>query len=113
MSTHDAAWDFQPMLPGFVEYRRIPKQRKRSSKKSGTRGRHRSAAFYRAIVPLPTDNRGQLLEIGPYSVLKRTDGQYIVVRYEDRTNRAGRVEVEMVVGSDKRAAVVELVRLAS
>lgn len=58
------------------------------------------------VVPLPTDDRGRELAIGPFRVLQRVDGPHVLLDYRKKLGTG-----DVVIGS-KRTCVVEMVRRA-
>lgn len=108
----------QVLLPGLRRY--VPPAPKDYRPWRDARGQQidvplQKAPFYGAIVPVPRDQRGELLELGDLSVLLRTDGRYIVVQYADRTDRSARVWSLFLAGrgrAGKKEAVVEMCHIA-
>lgn len=84
------------------ELERFPTRKPQPGEK---RPRGYRPAFLGAIVPVPVDDRGSELVLGPFRVLQNTFGEHFVFDY-----RAPLAKGDVFYGS-KRACVVEMVRL--
>ncbi len=73
----------QAILPGFRRWvGPEPKIFWTDGKGNPVEVKRQPASFYGAMVPVPHDRRGVELRVGPYRVLQRTDGRYLV--YDER-----------------------------
>lgn len=83
---------------------RLPTRRPQAGEK---RPRYARTSLPGPIVPVPADDRGEELVLGPLQVFQTTTGRYLLA---DRRRKLG--DWEIFTGT-KRACVVEMVRLAT
>lgn len=67
---------------------------------------YKPAPFFGRTVPLPTDKNGRELVMGPYRVLQRTDGLFIVFDGRRPLGKSGTTPLQ-----EKLAAILLMIRL--